>query len=276
VKYLLLSCSLFLSLVCTAQQPWRAKLIVYFEHADNRDSLIGDTIWVGCDSAGAAGYQPGLDVLASQVEPYHIYSVDDSLPGQYLKTNIKGFKKKEITEFKFKCNGKVRFIVWDSLEYSYGNDTMFMRYADLIAGSNVSFDISHQNSVGLSTYRYKTGFTGNYYNSDSIQVLEGGEALDFKLEIRFEDSTIFSGIKEHSLGTQIKIAQVSNETISVISDKALMAVISLCRINGEIVDRYNMNGTTCQVLVSDLPPGMYLLLVDAGNGTQAVSKFITH
>ena len=96
------------------------------------------------------------------------------------------------------------------------------------------------------------------------------------MNIRFDDSTLFSGIKEHSLGTQIKIAQVSNETISVISDKALMAVISLCRINGEIVDRYNMNGTTCQVPVSDLPPGMYLLMVDARNETQAVIKFIIH
>jgi hypothetical protein len=260
-----------------AQHPWRAKLIVYFEHADNRDSLIGDTIWVGCDSAGAAGYQPGLDVLASQVEPYHIYSVDDSLPGQYLKTNIKGFKKKEITEFKFKCNGKVKYIIWDSLEHMYETDTMFLLYSYLEAKEGVSLDIPHMNFIQLSKRNKETHYRGNFSYPNKAEVIEGGELLNFTLGVRFDDTTVYilNGIKQRTKEYGVRVGYDNdNETIGIYSDKKIGGIVRIYSIGGILLIQKEMNSSFCQIPLQGGVSGLYILNVSNEQSLDYTTKFI--
>jgi len=69
--------------------PWNAKIMFH--------SLNGyvDTLWIGCDEFGAAGYQPGLDIVDTTfVSPGGIWGYDPIIPSSEcfnLKKDIKNF-----------------------------------------------------------------------------------------------------------------------------------------------------------------------------------------
>lgn len=69
--------------------PWNAKVMLH-----SQNGYI-DTLWIGCDSNGNAGYQSGLDILdTSLIQPGGIWGYDPLIPvGECfnLKRNIKNF-----------------------------------------------------------------------------------------------------------------------------------------------------------------------------------------
>ena len=49
-----------ISFFCFSQNfPWNAKFIISYP----LNPAIADTVWFGCDTAGADGYQVGLDII---------------------------------------------------------------------------------------------------------------------------------------------------------------------------------------------------------------------
>ncbi|MCY7410887.1 MAG: T9SS type A sorting domain-containing protein [Chitinophagales bacterium] len=72
-----------------AQAPWNVKVMLH-------NPIYGfvDTVWVGCDSAGAWGFQDGLDIIDTTIEtPFGLWS-DDSLitDGCFnLRKDVKNF-----------------------------------------------------------------------------------------------------------------------------------------------------------------------------------------
>ena len=118
---LLLLFGLFFSLNVQAQKPWRAKLFVHF--LDSNNQIVTDTVWFGADSLGDAGYQPGLDVIDTNLQWNKVYSSDELIKVQCntdcanLKVNIEKFTKNITLDFF--CLGNPVSISWDTLDFFY-------------------------------------------------------------------------------------------------------------------------------------------------------------
>jgi hypothetical protein len=123
---LLLGVFLLIGLTTFAQAPWRAKLFVHFKDSNNK--IVTDTVWLGCDSLGDVGYQPGLDVIDTNLQWNHVYSADNMVKTQYntdcanLKRNIIGFKKKQ-SSFGFYAIGNPVSMSWDTMDFRYFDST---------------------------------------------------------------------------------------------------------------------------------------------------------
>ncbi|MFN3446103.1 MAG: hypothetical protein ACK44D_10200, partial [Bacteroidia bacterium] len=113
------------SAICNAQAPWKAKLFVHY-YEDPTGKTITDTIWFGCDSLGADGYQAGLDVVDTIFDQNKTLFSDPlaqsqlGLPSQYnLKTNIKAFNQNGTVSYKLMANGWVFALSWDTTDFIY-------------------------------------------------------------------------------------------------------------------------------------------------------------
>jgi hypothetical protein len=111
-----------------AQPPWRAKLFVNF--IDSNNQTVTDTVWFGFDSLGAEGYQPGLDVIDTNLQWNRVYGSDDLIMNQFntscpnLRTNIVSHSL-GYTWFKFFALGNIKSIGWDSSDFNYIVDSGF-------------------------------------------------------------------------------------------------------------------------------------------------------
>ena len=83
MKLKILLCLMLLSSVCSAQPPWRAKLFVHF--LDSNNQIVTDTVWFGCDSLGAEGFQSGLDVIDTSLQWNKVYSADELIKTKFNK-----------------------------------------------------------------------------------------------------------------------------------------------------------------------------------------------
>lgn len=134
MKLFLTKTLLLISIYSHAQAPWRAKLFVHF--LDSNNQIVTDTVWFGCDSLGAEGFQPGLDVIDTNLQWNKVYSADDLVKSQFntdcanLKTNIIGFNKKE-SSFKFYAIGNPISISWDTLDFMYFDTTFRLSYTEI-------------------------------------------------------------------------------------------------------------------------------------------------
>lgn len=258
-----------LSSICSAQAPWRAKFIIWFEGPNQ--TLIPDTVWFGCDSVATDGYQAELDVVSDSLLFNQACFVEDVLPGKYFKRNIKGFKKNEVIKFDFISKGKVRFIVWDSLEFSYSIDTMFMFYAEIEAGNNISFDVSHNS--GMLLYLSPGSSQSGYYYNDSIEVLEGGGGLRFDINILFKDSSMFNS--NPYIHKQSPFCVTSGQDFLVIkNDNLIKSKLQIFNINGLEVKSINISEAFTVMSTFDFSEGVYLLHIQGLNNSSFVYKYI--
>ncbi len=242
-----------------AQAPWRSKLIVLFEGPNN--TLIPDTVWFGCDSLGADGYQEGLDIYDT-IHDYQVTSFDEHIPGKTLKQNIKGFKKHVATSFNLRCSGNARYIVWDSLDFEYVYDTIFMLYAGIAAPEYVSFDIWHKSTVGLSSYRPDFPAT-RFYPNDTIEILEGGDwELELSIEVKFTDSSLYLNTDEYKRIEKRYTLVYHQDCIEALSEEPGDAMVSLYHLNGSLITQKSLNNRSPQIIDTQiLPPGFYLIQI---------------
>ena len=264
---------LILSSVCNAQGSWGAKFVVWFEGPNQ--TLVPDTVWFGCDSAATDGYQAELDVVSDSFLFNQAYFVEDVLPGKYFKKNTKGFKRDEMIKFNFISKGKVRFIVWDSLEFKYESnyDSMYLLAAIIEAGIEVSFDNSHNSIVEL----YQAGncsFCG-YYNLDSIEVIEGGYNLRFSLFTVFGNTNTRVGLPKSYLASAFKVA-IGDDFITINNTNRRVTEASLYSIDGKLMTSIVNDIGQFTIPTNNLNQGMYIIYLEDGSNNNFVTKFIKH
>lgn len=123
-----------------AQQPWRAKLFVHF--LDSNNQIVTDTVWFGCDSLGAEGYQPGLDVIDTNLKWNKVYSADELIKVQYntdcanLKTDIRKFDTINGMKFNFYCTGNPVSMSWDTSDFIYQIDSTYRIHGAILKSIN--------------------------------------------------------------------------------------------------------------------------------------------
>ena len=271
MKIKLLLIIMFIANLGNAQAPWQAKFVVWFEGPNQ--TLVPDTVWFGCDSAATDGYQAELDVVADSFLFNKAYFVEDVLPGKYFKRNVKGFKKNEVIKFDFISKGKVRFIVWDSLEFKYLIDTMFMLYVEIEAGSHVSFDASHNNNMLL--YLSPGSSQSGYYTNDSIDVLEGGGGLQFNINILFKDSSMFNSVPDINKQSPFCVKS-GRDFFSVMNDKQIESMLSIYDVRGLMVKSLKISEIFTVINTSDFHEGIYLIHIQDVNKASFVFKYIKH
>jgi hypothetical protein len=149
-----------------AQAPWRAKLFVHFKDSTNK--IVTDTVWFGCDSLGDVGFQPGLDIIDTNLKYNHVYASDDLVKARFnadcanLKKNIHGFRKKE-SSFKFYAIGNPISMSWDTMDFKYFDSTYRLSY----------IEIKPQNG-------YVNGIDGKFYviAGDNYYLINGQYVFD--------------------------------------------------------------------------------------------------
>lgn len=255
MKTLFFPLLLFLAFTCNAQSPWRAKLIIYFE--DSASNLHPDTIWFGCDSLGADGFQEELDVFDTRNPQMNQVTGFDSVtniqfPGKTLRTNIKAFAFDKGFSFQVKCNGTVKYIKWDSLEFKYQSDIVRRLSASIGAHEGVSFDMWHQNVITLTN-------SVTQLTNDMIEVLEGGEWLNFNLRIYL--TTIYSNIPELDLiENKLSLKQIDGDKFFLSGDKILDGELSIYSLSGETIAKYQLNNCLSKEFdLNGFPSGLYLI-----------------
>jgi hypothetical protein len=271
MKILFFPLLLFLAFASNAQSPCRAKLIIYFE--DSSSNLHPDTIWFGCDSLGDDGFQEGLDVFDTRTPQMDQVTGFDSVtniqfPGKRLRTNIKAFKLDEAFNFEVQCNGIVKYIKWDSLEFKYQSDKVIRLSASIVALPGVSFDIWHKNEITLTD-------SWTQLTSDMIEVLEGGEWLNFNLRIYL--TSIYSSLPEFGfIENKLSLKQINGDKFMLSSESILEGELSIYSLSGQVIEKQTLqNCLSKEFDLSGLPPGLYLVQYIDTN-TKFSHKIIKH
>jgi hypothetical protein len=245
---------LFLAFASNAQSPWRAKLIIFFE--DSASNMHPDTIWFGCDSLGDDGFQEGLDVFDNRTPQIYQATGFDSVtniqfPGKTLRTNIKAFELDKAFSFEVKCNGIVKYIKWDSLEFKYQSDKIKRLSVSISANGGVSFDIWHQNVVTLTN-------SVTQFTDDTIEVLEGGEWLSFNLRIYL--TSIYSSIPEFGfIDNKLSLKQINGDKFLLTGETILDGELTIYSMSGQVIEKYSLNGLSKEFDLNGLPSGLYLV-----------------
>ena len=273
MKLKILLCLMLLSSVCSAQPPWRAKFIIWFEGPNQ--TLIPDTVWFGCDSAATDGYQPEFDIISDSFLVNHAYFIENTIPNKYIKKNIKGFIRDDLIRFNFISKGKVRYIVWDSLEFKYTSnyDSVYLLAAIIEAEVGVSFDNSHNNIVEL----YQAGdcsFCGYYY-LDSFEVVEGGRNLAFNLYLGFGDTNSRVGLSELSFNSPFKVT-TGDDFIMINNTNRRATEASIYSMDGKLMTNIINDIGQFTIPMNNIKQGMYIIYLKDGSNKKFVTKFIKH
>jgi hypothetical protein len=276
---------LLITFIGNAQPPWRAQLFVHFYTDSGR--IVTDTVWFGCDSLGAEGYQEGLDVIDTNLQWNKVYSADDLIKAQYntdcanLKTNIRGFKKKE-SYFTFYAIGNPVSMSWDTLDFMYFDSTYRLCLVEIrpLNGYIASIDRKYYEVAGDSysiingQYIYR-GFWINRF--DSVEVIPESRnngctfsrrVFEFRLNI-YMGWQDFTGLEELIANGVLSIYPnpFSNSiTIRNTSDVQFNEAV-LYNMQGEVILKENLNNELTSINTSHLAQGIYYLCLN-GNKTQ--------
>jgi hypothetical protein len=282
---LLLGVFLLIGLTTFAQAPWRAKVFVHFKDSNNK--IVTDTVWFGCDSLGDVGYQPGLDVIDTNLQWNHVYSVDNIIKTQYntdcanLKRNIIGFKKKQ-SSFRFYAIGNPVSMSWDTMDFRYFDSTYRLSNIDISAINGYVHALDGKGwGIGGDLYK-KFGnnysYQGFWCNTiDSIKVLpealitgcnytSNGFVFDVKIYSGWWD---FTGLKE------IFITNFLNVYPNPFFDKLFLEKntaepieITIISSEGKIEHTQNITSNKTEIDTEKLKPGIYFIYISNNNTNQ--------
>lgn len=165
--------------------PWTAKFVV--THPNGIDT---DTIWFGADSAGAFGYQAGLDIIDTSLSaPIRILAFDQMVEDSFdfgtcvnLSRDIKGFKTGWL-EYTFyvlsdtssSAFGGMAKISWDSTDFMFQNDSFSLDEAYLISEYGY-LDVIDATTISISGIR--TSDSTRFYTSGNINLINDGFAFE--------------------------------------------------------------------------------------------------
>lgn len=257
------------SVICNAQASWKAKLFVHY-YEDPTGKTITDTIWFGCDSLGADGYQAGLDVVDTIFEQNKTLFSDPlaqsqlGLPSQYnLKTNIKAFNKNGTVSYKLMAYGWVFALSWDTTDFMYEQPDFRLIGASLKCyGCNIG-----------TWERYSYGIFGSYDDGtptfggrDSVDILTGNN-MQFDIILYFKDTNTV-GLNEFPLNFTLNQNPVHNEIVLHFKEH-ITGNITLTNNLGKVVYSSNLqNQIKYNFDVTNLVSGLYYLSV-SNNQTQS-------
>lgn len=274
----LISC-LMLSSLLQAQPPWRAKLFVHF--LDSNNQIATDTVWFGCDSLGAEGYQVNLDSLTTKLQWNKVYCADDVVKNQFstdcanLKQNIIGFKKQK-SSFRFYAFGKPISMSWDTLDFRYFDSSFKLSNIDILPVNGFVHEIDGKGwGIGGDSYvkignnYYYQGFSCN--KIDSIRVLpetlingcnitSDGFVFDIEIYIGWWDFTGFDDLFAASSVTAYP--NPFNNKIFIENDSPNFKTekVAMYDINGNEIISSVLAGKN-EMETSEIKPGLYFLYI---------------
>lgn len=264
---------LFFSGSSYSQDPWKAKIMFH--------SLNGyvDTLWIGCDEFGAAGYQPGLDIIDTTfIKPGGIWGFDPLIPSGEcfnLKKDIKNFVSGFQT-FNIKMADSLGpvtnydYISIDTNDFKFDNGEYKITsvFMECITGYMIDIDLT-------SEYLY-VGFYPSlppvFLLNNINLIFEPGSydclpTNDLQMEVNVE-----IGFNYYIYGTSIepihqpKVSFYPNpaQSILFIKSEDIFNKITIYDQKGKIVYSTHLisGGKEYNLNLEMLDPGMYLLLLD--------------
>ena len=274
-RYILLL-FVFIGLSAQAQKPWRAKLFAYF--TDTAGQRIVDTVYVGCDTAAAEGFQAGLDVYGNDVAANTILCedsilfIEEGVSCGILKTSIKGFNI-GVVAFDLQLYGNYRKI--DSI----GWDTTDFLYADKFR--LISAKLSTKDGY-LDSKDNTENIFYNYYRSDSTRFEKITvsriimENPNYRCNVLFDDFRIRLTIRLAYFNTANEISKnnfkiypnpLSSQELFIEHPQFDIKAIYLTDLTGRILNIHNNVGGDKSILtLNNIPSGVYcVVLVDNVN-----------
>lgn len=253
---------IMLSSICSAQAPWRARLFVHYSD-DPTGKTVTDTVWFGCDSLGAEGFQPGLDVLDTVYEQNKTFFSDPlaqtqlGLPWQYnLKTNIKAFNKNGTVSYRLKANGWVFAISWDTTEFLYEQPdfklftiNLFCKDCYLSTWEREQHTLMSRNADG----------SHKFFGRDSIEVLQGN-GMELEIILNFKDTNTVGG-KEINLNYTLMENPI-NKSVNVNFQESFTGKAIITNNLGQILHASDIQNQNSHIInVEYLTSGVYYLLI---------------
>lgn len=274
-RYILLL-FVFIGLSAQAQKPWRAKLFAYF--TDTAGQRIIDTVYVGCDTAAAEGFQAGLDVYGNDVAANTILCedsilfIEEGVSCGILKTSIKGFNI-GVVAFDLQLYGNYRKI--DSI----GWDTTDFLYADKFR--LISAKLSTKDGY-LDSKDNTENIFYNYYRSDSTRFEKITvsriimENPNYRCNVLFDDFRIRLTIRLAYFNTANEISKnnfkiypnpLSSQELFIEHPQFDIKTIYLTDLTGRILNiQNNVGGDKTIFTLNNIPSGVYcVVLVDNVN-----------
>lgn len=266
-----------------AQVPWNAKIMF---HSHNG---YVDTLWIGCDVNGGAGYQENLDLIdTNYVSKGGIWGYDPAIEfGECfnLKKDIKNFItgiqtfRIQIADTTFNQSTEYDFFSIDTNDFKFDNGTYKITslYIELFDGYVLFIDLTH-----LYLYdNYTPDFPPTFFY-DSVSLIFEPDLFDWlpvndyqvrmNMEVGFNYYPLGTGIDDLE-GYQPSIyPNPVNDILHVKSDRSFSG-LSVQDIMGNTmysdnfenaVNKYDLN-------VQNWMPGIYILLIEPMN---EVSKII--
>lgn len=262
MKLKILLCLMLFSSVCSAQAPWRARLFVHYSE-DPTGKVITDTVWFGCDSLGAEGYQVGLDVVDTVYDQNKTFFSDPlaqsqlGLPSHYnLKTNIKAFNKNGTTSFKLKANGWVFAVSWDTTEFIYEQPD-FKLIGTVLKCRDCYISAWELESYGVFGI-YADG-TPTFGGRDSTDILQGN-GMELEIVIYFKDTNTV-GLKDFAINHSLSENPVTNN-ISINFKEPFLGYITILNSLGQVLyTSYIQNQNNHIIDVDHFASGVYYLQI---------------
>lgn len=293
MKTKLLLIIMFAANIGNAQAPWRAKLFVHF--LDSSNQIVTDTVWFGCDSLGAIGFQPGLDLMETNLQWNKVYGSDDLIKTQFntdcgnLKTNVIGFKSNYST-FSFVATGNPISISWDTLDYIYQPDSQFRLSSILIrskSGYIRAYDLTDF-FIGGDIYTLinnKFIYQGFSFNPSPVEIIPESKpnncgnplftfAFDVKINLGWFNGT---GMLTNRLINQTKVyPNPVKDILNIDFNNSFSGTIHVTNLIGiKMYDANIINSQNEEINLSNLANGIYYLTVlDKNNQVTTTQKII--
>lgn len=256
-----------------AQKPWRAKLFAYF--TDTAGQRIIDTVYVGCDTAAAEGFQAGLDYYDNEIVANKILCEDavifqeEGISCGILKTNIKGFKIGKV-EFDFQLYGDfnhIDSIGWDTTDFLYADK---FRLIEASLSTKDGYIGGIDGTEDILFWYDKSNGTNNFYPPTDSEIII--EAPHYRCETLFDDFRIklsvyfayFTGIYEPESTTNWHIYPnpILANDLTIVNPNSLLKSIILRDITGKLVPViFISESDKIKLNVMDLPKGVYTLTI---------------
>ncbi len=274
--------------------PWTAKVVV--THPNGIDT---DTVWFGADTAGAFGYQPGLDVIDTNLRaPIRILAFDQVVEDSFgfgtcanLSRDIKGFKTGWV-EYAFyvlsdtssSSFGGMARIGWDSTDFMFQNDSFSLDEATLRSEYGY-LEVIDGNRIDISGIRFFD--STRFYTSGSVNLINDGIAFECNsnhIVMRLTLTILFNYYQWVGVGEafEFKLLNIYPNpakdyvTLQLPSDLAT-GILEITNSQGTPMHREAVTGNSPMTIpnIGQYAPGLYLArIVDIRNQTIYIGKFI--
>ncbi|MCF8426001.1 MAG: T9SS type A sorting domain-containing protein [Bacteroidia bacterium] len=251
----------FISLIAKSQQKWETQFVIEFWRDDTSQVLIYDTLTIGLDKDGDAGFQLGLDEYVDSSDEFHAFFVDSIFYTEFQNKKL----KKDIRKFPDKPGLTAFWSYIDRLPKTIFYDTNTLQLYISPYQTSISGQGPKGSSIGSWDYNSVSFLFFNKLPKQkfpSYNFYETPRKFFFCFRILIFDS-LETGVFDQADETNVSIHMNENNLVISTPNPISNAQIEIMDITSKIVfKKSNLSlENTAEIQIDELTSGVYFTTI---------------